>query len=134
MVRIYVKEKCLRVSECIRWFQNNGVEYEVIDLDEEHFTFTDFKLALSLLTSTDDIIAKRSLDYKRMKNTLGDEMTLSALYKYAIESKSMLKNPIVMGNSNKIMVGFKEDEATTFLPRGKRGLSSTVEVLTEQNV
>lgn len=125
LVKIYAKDsKSVRVMECIRWFQTNGIEYELVSLDEENFTFQVFKSALTLLSSTDDIIAKRSLDYKGIKDIIGDDMTLSELYKYAIQSKGMLKSPIVMDDSSKIMVGFKEEEASSFLSREKRGMSN----------
>ena len=111
MIKVYCYSRCTTCKKALKWLEENGVEYEVIDIKADH---PDEKALRDYYTAS-------GLPLKRFFNTSGipyREMGLSKNPSEMSEDEQLallatdgmlVKRPLVVGDGV-ILTGFKEEE------------------------
>ena len=113
MLKIYCYNRCSTCKKALKWLDDNGIEYEVIDIKENH---PDEEALRGYYT-------KSGLPLKRFWNTSGipyREMGLSKKMQGMNEDEQfallatdgmLVKRPLLVGDDF-VLTGFKEPEWT----------------------
>ena len=115
MIRIYVSPSCSSCRKVKKWFDEQEIPYELINIFSPSFTAEHVKeLIVKSENGTEDIISTRSKIVQE-QNIDFDEMTISELINFIRKNPSILKRPIIV-DDHRLQVGYNEDEISTFLP------------------
>ena len=111
MIKVYCYSKCSTCKKALKWLDDKGVKYQLIDIKEDH---PDEKTLRSLHK-------KSGIPLKRFFNTSGmiyREMELSKKlpdmsedeqFKLLASDGMLVKRPLAVGDDF-VLVGFKEEE------------------------
>ena len=111
MIKVYCYSRCTTCKKALKWLEENGVEYEVIDIKADH---PDEKALRDYYTAS-------GLPLKRFFNTSGipyremglskklPEMSEDEQFKLLASDGLLVKRPIAVADS-KVLVGFREAE------------------------
>ena len=111
MIKVYCYSKCSTCKKALKWLDDNGVSYELLDIKEEH---PDEK-------TLREFYAKSGLPLKRFFNTSGilyRELELSKKLPSMSEDEQfallasdgmLVKRPLLVGDDF-VLPGFKETE------------------------
>ena len=122
MIYLYISPSCQSCRKTIKWFQDENIPYETINILRDRLTKEDiFRMLKNSLNGFDDIISKRSKPF--IENNLDiEEMKTSELINFIINNPTVLKRPIIVAN-NLLEVGYNSDDITLFLPKELRECS-----------
>lgn len=110
-MKVYCYSKCGTCRKALKWLDEHEVEYEKIDIAQEHPDEAMIR----------ELHKKSGLPLKRFYNTSGKiykdlglskkipEMTEDEQYKLLASDGMLVKRPLVIGDGY-VLVGFKEDE------------------------
>lgn len=110
-MKVYCYAKCGTCRKALKWLDEHEVEYEKIDIAQEHPDEAMLR----------ELHKKSGLPLKRFYNTSGKiykdlglskkipEMTDDEQYKLLASDGMLVKRPLVIGDGY-VLVGFKEDE------------------------
>jgi len=119
MIKILVSPSCASCRKVRKWFEENEIPYEAINIFSPDLTAEDVKEAITKSENgTDDIISRRSKVFQDSGMDF-DDMTVSQLIKFVLENPSVLKRPIII-DDHRLQVGYNSEEIRTFIPRAKR--------------
>lgn len=119
MIYLYISPSCQSCRKAVKWFNDEKIEYELINILTEKLTREDiFRMLKNSYNGFDDIISKRSKPY--MESNLNfDEMKTSDLVQFIIDNPTILKRPIMVSKEI-LVVGYNSDEIRSFIPRERR--------------
>ena len=111
MIKVYCYSKCSTCKKAIKWLDERGVKYQLIDIKENHPDEKTLKilhkksgLPLRRFFNTSGLIYREMELSKKLPNMSEDEMI------NILSSDGMLvKRPILL-TDDKILIGFKEKE------------------------
>ncbi|MBQ2082092.1 MAG: arsenate reductase family protein [Lachnospiraceae bacterium] len=111
MTKVYCYSRCTTCKKALKWLDDNGIKYELIDIKADH---PDEKTLRSLYK-------KSGLPLKRFFNTSGQiyrEMELSKklpdmsedeMFKLLASDGMIVKRPLLVAG-DKVLTGFKEED------------------------
>ena len=111
MIKVYCYSKCSTCKKALKWLDDKGVKYQLIDIKEEH---PDEKTLRSLHK-------KSGLPLKRFFNTSGmlyrelelskklPDMSEDEQFKLLASDGMLVKRPLLI-TKDKVLIGFKESE------------------------
>ena len=119
MIRIFVSPSCSSCRKVKKWFDEQRIPYELVNIFSPSFSSNDIKeLIVKSENGTDDIISKRSKIVQEQDIDF-DEMTISQLIEFIRKNPSILKRPIIV-DDHRLQVGYNEEEISTFIPMAQR--------------
>jgi arsenate reductase len=110
MVKVYCYSKCTTCRKALKWLDDNKIEYELLDIKEEHPNEETLR----------QLHKKSGLPLKRFFNTSGQlyrEMELSKklpnmsedeMFRLLASDGMLVKRPLLI-TSDKVLTGFKEE-------------------------
>ena len=110
MVKVYCYSRCSTCKKALKWLDDNKVEYDVIDIKENHPDEKTIK----------ELHKKSGLPLKRFFNTSGQiyrelelskklpDMSEAEMYKLLATDGMLVKRPLLI-TDNSVLTGFKED-------------------------
>lgn len=111
MNKVYCYSKCSTCKKALKWLDNNKIEYELIDIKEDHPDETTLR----------KLHKKSGLPLKRFFNTSGKiykdmelskrlpEMSEDDQFKLLASDGMIVKRPLLITDKN-VLTGFKESE------------------------
>ena len=111
MIKVYCYSKCTTCKKALKWLDEKGVKYQLIDIKEEH---PDEKTLRALHK-------KSGLPLKRFFNTSGmiyrelelskklPEMSEDEQFKLLASDGMIVKRPLLI-TKDKVLTGFKEND------------------------
>ena len=119
VIKILVSPSCASCRKVKKWFDENQIPYESVNIFSDSLTYDDIKEAIAKSENgTDDIISRRSKVFQESGVDF-DEMTVSQLIGFVLENPSVLKRPIII-DDHRLQVGYNSEEIRTFIPRARR--------------
>ena len=115
MIVLYTSAGCVSCRKAKQWFKQNGIDFLEknifnVLLDENEISY----LASRCENGFDDIVSKRSKVVKEAKIDL-DNLSFKEMVSFIQHNPSALKRPIMI-DTEKLLVGYDDDEISTFLP------------------
>lgn len=119
MIKIYTVISCSSCKKAKEWMENHQLEYEEVNLFNDHMTREDFLKILSLTDDgTEEVISKRSRAYQRL-NLDFESLSINELVRIFDENRTLLRRPLIL-DDRRLQVGYNEDDIRKFLPRDIR--------------
>ncbi|CAM3150893.1 Spx/MgsR family RNA polymerase-binding regulatory protein [Lactococcus hircilactis] len=119
MIKIYTVISCSSCKKAKEWMENHQLEYEEVNLLNDHMTREDFLKILSLTDDgTEEVISKRSRAYQRL-NLDFESLSINELVRIFDENRTLLRRPLILDDC-RLQVGYNEDDIRKFLPRDIR--------------
>lgn len=119
MIKILVSPSCASCRKVKKWFEENHIPFETVNIFSSDLTADDIKEAIRKSENgTDDILSRRSKVFQETGMDF-DEMTISELVQFVLENPSVLKRPIII-DDRRVQVGYNAEEIRTFIPRAQR--------------
>ena len=119
MIKILVSPSCASCRKVKKWFDENQIPYESINIFSPSLSADDIKEAITKSENgTDDIISRRSKVFQEGSVDF-DELTVSQLIQFVLKNPSVLKRPIII-DDHRLQVGYNSEEIRTFIPRARR--------------
>ena len=113
MIKVYCYSRCTTCKKALKWLNENGIDYIVIDIKEEHpdekslreyYTISGLPLKRFWNTSG---IPYREMGLSKKLPEMSDDEQLALL----ATDGMLVKRPLVVGDDF-VLTGFKEDEWT----------------------
>ncbi|MBQ5430274.1 MAG: arsenate reductase family protein [Lachnospiraceae bacterium] len=116
MVKVYCYSRCTTCKKALKWLDDNEIEYEQIDIKEDHPDETTLR----------QLHEKSRLPLKRFFNTSGQlyramelskklpEMSEDEMFKLLASDGMLVKRPLLI-TEDTVLTGFKEDDWRTAL-------------------
>lgn len=116
MVKVYCYSRCTTCKKALKWLDDNEIEYEQIDIKEDHPDETTLR----------QLHEKSGLPLKRFFNTSGQlyramelskklpEMSEDEMFKLLASDGMLVKRPLLI-TEDTVLTGFKEDDWRTAL-------------------
>ena len=119
MIKIYTVISCSSCKKAKEWMESHQLEYEEVNLLNDHMTREDFLKILSLTDDgTEEVISKRSRAYQRL-NLDFESLSINELVRIFDENRTLLRRPLIL-DDRRLQVGYNEDDIRKFLPRDIR--------------
>lgn len=111
MVKVYCYSRCTTCKKALKWLDDNGVEYTLVDIKEKNPTEKDLRKYFAL----------SGLPLKRFFNTSGIQyrelelssklpsMSVDKQFSLLASDGMLVKRPLLVGKDF-VLLGFKEDE------------------------
>ena len=123
MVTLFLSPSCTSCRKARAWLTNHEVAFDEHNIITSPLTHDELMKILSYTENgTEDIISTRSKVFQEMNVDL-DDLSLNELVKFIRENPSILKRPIILNEKN-LVVGYDDDEITSFVPSELRNLVS----------
>lgn len=122
MITMYTSPGCASCRKAKQWLTEQGITFKERNIFAAILKDDEIKkLLMRSENGTDDIISKRSKII--VDNNINiEEMTMVELVDFIRENPSILKRPIIV-DDNHFVVGYDDDEITTFVPSELRSIS-----------
>ena len=121
MVILYTSPSCTSCRKARAWLQEHNIPFKERNIFSEPLSLDEIKNILRMTENgTEDIISKRSKDYKKLNLDL-NELQMKQLFALISENPGLLRRPIIM-DDKRLQVGYNEDEIRRFLPRKVRAI------------
>ena len=115
-VTLFTSPSCTSCRKAKKWLKTHEVDFVEQNIFVHAPSAKQLKLILQLTENgTEDIISKRSKDYKRLTIDI-DTLPVSELINLITQHPGLLRRPILF-DEKRLQVGFNEDEIRRFLPR-----------------
>ena len=111
MVKVYCYSKCTTCKKALKWLEENGIQYEILDIKTEHpdeetlrayYAMSGLPLKRFFNTSG---IPYRELGLSKKLPEMGEDEQFALL----ASDGMLVKRPLVVGDGF-VLTGFKEDE------------------------
>lgn len=123
MIILYTSPGCASCRKAKQWLKDNNLPFVEKNIFTTLLKEDEIKYLLQRTENgTEDIISTRSKVFQEMNVNL-DDMGLNELVKFIRENPSIMKRPIIM-NEKSLVVGYDDDEITSFVPSELRNVSS----------
>ena len=122
MIKILVSPSCASCRKVRKWFDDNKIPYEMVNIFSDALKREDIKEAITKSENgTDDIISTRSKVFQDSGKNF-DDMTVSELIDFVLANPSVLKRPIIIDDKN-MQIGYDAEEIDAFKKNTLRKLS-----------
>lgn len=112
---IYGIKTCDKVKKAVSWLQNNGVEYQYVDLRSK--TFDNSKVDDWLRqVGSEQLLNKKSRTWRNLDESITSNIQDSRIVSLLVEYPTLIKRPI-LESSGKLMIDFDEEKYLTFYKR-----------------
>ena len=119
MILMYTSFGCTSAIKAKAWLKENHLEYVEKNIQSTLLNKEEIRYLLERSPNgTKDIISTRSKAFKELGKDI-DELKFNELVSFIQENPTVLKRPIIMDTS-RFVVGFDNDEITTFVPSEAR--------------
>ena len=112
---IYGIKTCDKVKKAVSWLQNNGVEYQYVDLRSKTFDNSKVDDWLSQVGS-EKLLNKKSRTWRNLDESITSNIQDSQILSLLVEYPTLIKRPI-LESSGKLMIDFDEEKYLTFYKR-----------------
>lgn len=112
MIQILGIKNCNTVQKTLTWMQDNGHDYEFIDLKKDPLNDTELA-ELVHKVGIDTLANKRGTKWRSL-GLSGRDVSGEELFGLLLEHQTMIKRPVVI-RDEAVMVGFDEESMTDFL-------------------
>lgn len=130
MIILYTSPGCASCRKAKAWLKDNHIEFIEKNIFSNFLKDTELKYLLSRCESgTADIISTRSNAFKSLKKDV-DDFSINELVDFIQRNPSVLKRPILLSEKS-MVVGYDEDEITTFTPRDEAADNTHTAILDE---
>ena len=122
MITMYTSPGCASCRKAKQWLVEQGIPFKERNIFAAILKDEEIKsLLMRSENGTDDIISKRSKII--IENNIDiEDMSTKELVDFIRENPSVLKRPIII-DENHFVVGYDDDEITTFMPAELRHIS-----------
>jgi arsenate reductase len=111
MIKVYCYSRCTTCKKALKWLDDNGVKYQLIDIKEDHpdeKTLRQFHkksgLSLRKFFNTSGQLYREMELSKKLSDMSEDEM-----FKLLASDGMLVKRPLLV-TDKQVLTGFKEDE------------------------
>ncbi len=112
---IYGIKTCDKVKKAVSWLQNNGVEYQYVDLRSK--TFDNSKVYDWLRqVGSEQLLNKKSRTWRNLDESITSNIQDSQILSLLVEYPTLIKRPI-LESSGKLIIDFDEEKYLTFYKR-----------------
>ena len=112
---IYGIKTCDKVKKAVSWLQNNGVEYQYVDLRSK--TFDNSKVDDWLRqVGSEQLLNKKSRTWRNLDESIKSNIQDSQILSLLVEYPTLIKRPI-LESSDKLIIDFDEEKYLTFYKR-----------------
>ena len=119
MILIYTSFGCTSATKAKQWLQHNHMPYVEKNIQNTLLNKEEIKYLLQRCPNgTEDIISKRSKAFKNLEKDI-DDLSTNDLVTFIQSNPTVLKRPIIV-NQDHFVVGFDDDEITSFMPANLR--------------
>jgi regulatory protein spx len=116
MIILYTSPGCASCRKAKRWLQDNHISFIEKNIFSNLLKENEIKYLLSRCEyGTEDIISTRSNAFKNLDKDI-DDFSVNELVEFIQKNPSVLKRPIMLSEKS-MVVGYDDDEITTFIPR-----------------
>lgn len=123
MILLYTSPGCASCRKAKQWLKDNNLPFVEKNIFTTLLKEDEIKYLLKRTENgTEDIISTRSKVFQEMNIDL-DDLSLNELVKFIRENPSILKRPIILNEKN-LVVGYDDDEITSFVPSELRNIVS----------
>ena len=109
MIKVYCYSRCITCKKALKWFNDNGVKYQLIDIKEDHpdeKTLRQFHkksgLSLRKFFNTSGQLYREMELSKKLSDMSEDEM-----FKLLASDGMLVKRPLLV-TENAVLAGFRE--------------------------
>lgn len=119
MIILYTSPGCASCRKAKQWLKEHKLSFVEKNIFSSLLRDEEIKYLLQRTENgSEDIISTRSKVFQELDQDL-DDLTFSELIDFIKENPSVLKRPIIV-DDNSFVVGYDDDEITSFLPRERR--------------
>ena len=111
MIKVYCYAKCTTCKKALKWLDDNKVEYQLLDIKEEHPDEKTLRqlhkksgLALRKFFNTSGILYREMELSKKLPEMSEDEM-----FKLLASDGMLVKRPLLI-TKDRVLLGFKEED------------------------
>ncbi|MBO4477486.1 MAG: arsenate reductase family protein [Lachnospiraceae bacterium] len=111
MIKVYCYAKCTTCKKALKWLDDNKVEYQLLDIKEEHPDEKTLRqlhkksgLALRKFFNTSGILYREMELSKKLPEMSEDEM-----FKLLASDGMLVKRPLLI-TKDRVLPGFKEED------------------------
>ena len=111
MVKVYCYSKCTTCKKAMKWLDDNGIEYKLIDIKEDHPDEKTLRkyhkqsgLPLRKFFNTSGMLYRELELSKKLPDMSEDEM-----FGLLASDGMLVKRPLLVADK-KVLTGFKEDD------------------------
>lgn len=125
MIILYTSPGCASCRKAKAWLKDNHITFIEKNIFSNLLREQEIKYLLSRCENgTEDIISTRSNAFKSLNRSL-DDFSMKELVSFIQENPSVMKRPILLSEKS-MVVGYDDDEITTFSPRSEERESVSV--------
>lgn len=119
MIILYSSPGCASCRKAKQWLKDNELKFVEKNIFSTILKEEEIKFLLNRSENgTEDLISTRSKAYQEIGTDV-DELSLKELVQFIQKNPSVLKRPIIIDDKS-IVVGYDDDEITTFVPKEAR--------------
>lgn len=119
MIILYTSPGCASCRKAKQWLKEHKLSFVEKNIFSSLLKDEEIRYLLQRTENgSEDIISTRSKVFQELDQDL-DDLTFSELIDFIKENPSVLKRPIIV-DDNSFVVGYDDDEITSFLPRERR--------------
>lgn len=116
MIILYSSPGCLSCRKAKQWLKDNNLKFVEKNIFSTILKEDEIKYLLNRSENgTEDLISTRSKAYAEIGEKV-ENLSLKEMISYIQKNPSVLKRPIII-NDKSIVVGYDDDEITSFAPR-----------------
>ncbi len=124
MIILYSSPGCASCRKAKQWLKDNGLQFVEKNIYSTILNKEEIKYLLNRSENgTEDLISTRSKAFKLLGEDL-DTLSVNDLIQFIQKNPSVLRRPIII-NDKSMVVGYDDDEITSFVPRELRDISAT---------
>ena len=112
---IYGIKTCDKVKKAVSWLQNNGIEYQYVDLRSKTFDNSKVDDWLRQFGSA-QLLNKKSRTWRNLDESITSNIQGSQILSLLVEYPTLIKRPI-LESSDKLIIDFDEEKYLTFYKR-----------------
>lgn len=125
MVILYTSPGCASCRKAKQWLKDNHIDFVEKNIFSSVLKESEIKYLLSRCENgTEDIISVRSKVFHSLEKGI-DDFSTKELIVLIQKNPSILKRPILL-SENSMVIGYDDDEITTFTPNAIRGQTTHV--------
>lgn len=124
MIILYTSPGCASCRKAKQWLKDNHLEFVEKNIFTTLLKEDEIKYLLQRSENgTADLISTRSKAFQELGKDL-DDFSMKELVDFIQKNPSVMKRPIIISEKN-FVVGYDDDEITSFVPGELRALAST---------
>ena len=112
---IYGIKTCDKVKKAVSWLQNNGVEYQYVDLRSKAFDNSKIGDWLRKI-GYEQLLNKKSRTWRNLDESITSNIQDSHILSLLVEYPTLIKRPI-LESSDKLIIDFDEEKYLTCYKR-----------------